>query len=646
VPEGWWEYMTKEEEPTPGPERDTVYVPGNPGGQWTNEEVDATRMRVFQMIHPDFDVKKAQGTWNGFGSTTEIGQTTENTLMRLVFHDCMRYHDGTGGCDGCINFKGVGHVGPSPHKEEDYYRFPAINETDNNGMDQIALKLEQIYTTIDWPFRNASMTVSLFQSGKSRADLWQLAALVALERTTERANRACDLDYHARQQVTLLESREKCEIKLTKPLKFLVGRRDCISEDPLGRAYVTTKPEVQNIMFGDAKHLIDFGRTSFGMDALHWTAVQGIHGVVHSPKNLGIKYTWFGSGYLSNMYFKVLANKPRYFFDQGGDLSFGANTFNQGIVKHARGDPDGNPVAQSGWRVSCMMAWNTTEGGPCVLRPIPGLAADAPNVDKMSAKCVDGYDTNGTCIMTPYGARRCGNAYCDEDNILRGALLDGGDQKVEGPWHPNATDQRYRHSSGWNNQFAFPWEVGMYWDFTTSRAAGQRPVGCPGLNTPLGNVNPNLGEVKPNWPYRTNKSPIFGSPAMNCSRNQYAPEGKPMYQIVEELAEDNEYFIETFLEAWQQFTSNGYNGFNGAEELAEGPASGWLGHHSLAKQGVNIQDFEEYIAANKPVTFTDPTADPYICGHRGHAGTSCGLRFSTGYNAGVFEGNGEGPGIQ
>ena len=25
---------------------------------------------------------------------------------------------------------------------------------------------------------------------------------------------------------------------------------------------------------------------------------------------------------------------------------------------------------------------------------------------------------------------------------------------------------------------------------------------------------------------------------------RYAPEGKPMYQIVEELAEDNEYFIE------------------------------------------------------------------------------------------------------
>ena len=28
---------------------------------------------------------------------------------------------------------------------------------------------------------------------------------------------------------------------------------------------------------------------------------------------------------------------------------------------------------------------------------------------------------------------------------------------------------------------------------------------------------------------------------------RYAPEGKPMYQIVEELAEDNEYFIEVHL---------------------------------------------------------------------------------------------------
>ena len=120
-------------------------------------------------------------------------------------------------------------------------------------------------------------------------------------------------------------------------------------------------------------------------------------------------------------------------------------------------------------------------------------------------------------------------------------------------------------TSRWNNQFAFPWEVGMYWNFTTSREKGrfftelytislsqigQRAIGCPGLDTPFGTVE------KPNWPHRffsvikmilmitftfditiaiimrtllwpwlhvlvprNTNSPIFGSPAMNCSRN-------------------------------------------------------------------------------------------------------------------------------
>ena len=78
--------------------------------------------------------------------------------------------------------QGVGHAGPSPHNKDDYYKTKPINETDNNGMDQVILikinqwdnknnfqitmKLELIYTTVDWPFKNASMNASLFQLGK------------------------------------------------------------------------------------------------------------------------------------------------------------------------------------------------------------------------------------------------------------------------------------------------------------------------------------------------------------------------------------------------------------------------------------------------------------------------------------------------
>ena len=35
------------------------------------------------------------------------------------------------------NLQGVGHAGPSPHNKDDYYKTKPINETDNNGMDQV-----------------------------------------------------------------------------------------------------------------------------------------------------------------------------------------------------------------------------------------------------------------------------------------------------------------------------------------------------------------------------------------------------------------------------------------------------------------------------------------------------------------------------
>ena len=99
------------------------------------------------------------------------------------------------------------------------------------------------------------------------------------------------------------------------------------------------------MMFGDSKHVIDFGETEFGMDAEHWTALQAIHGATHVAK-IGLKYTWFGPGYISNMYFKMIANKPTYRFRSGGDLSLGKGIH---IWPTAQGDNDGNPVAQTGW---------------------------------------------------------------------------------------------------------------------------------------------------------------------------------------------------------------------------------------------------------------------------------------------------------
>ena len=59
---------------------------------------------------------------------------------------------------------------------------------------------------------------------------------------------------------------------------------------------------------------------------------------------------------------------------------------------------------------------------------------------------------------------------------------------------------------------------------------------------------------------RNGGSPIWASRAMQCQQlNDYAPQGKPAHQIVEEYASDNEAFIVKFLEGWQIMSSNGYS---------------------------------------------------------------------------------------
>ena len=196
------------------------------------------------MITPIWQEKSHMGLWT---SNTDRKGTTENKVIRLVFHDCVPYDDGkggsTGGCDGCLNWEGMNDPIRSVFiDKKDYYTFKPHNRTNNQLLNKVARHLEKIYKTINWPYVKPTLEVSLHQSGKSRADLWQFAGLVALEVAIERANRACDLDYHQRQQVRLLEGRKECEIKLTKPLKFMTGRKDCISQYKNG--YKTDRAEV------------------------------------------------------------------------------------------------------------------------------------------------------------------------------------------------------------------------------------------------------------------------------------------------------------------------------------------------------------------------------------------------------------------
>ena len=139
-------------------------------------------------------------------------------------------------------------------------------------------------------------------------------------------------------------------------------------------------------------------------------------------------------------------------------FSFGAG---QNIWKTAQGDREGQPVAQTGWRASCMYGWNTTEGGPCFLRPTGARSWDSPNPDKIIFdKCVVScsnievavslldlvlYSTQtnvtatGECeIDTSHP--ECAAAWCDANQVEHDVDYDGALAEVVGSWNPDVTD--------------------------------------------------------------------------------------------------------------------------------------------------------------------------------------------------------------
>ena len=499
--------------------------------------------------------------------TQLVGPISENTLMRLAFHDCLRYTDGSGGCDGCLNWKGMGFMlknfahANSVFGEDQvprHYYEPTTRST-NNDLSRIVEYLEKIYTTTDWPASAPSLDNSLKNAGNSRADLWAFAGLVALELSIERANWACDYDFNARQQVTLLEGRDKCDIKLTKPIKFQYGRVDCI---PVNSTfpYISEKDE-SHASLNDAEQVVDLMKRDFNMSARHFIALSGIHSAASrlQGSSIGTKYVWFSTPYLSNMYYKMIANRPTYKADRGGDIMFvDGGQDGPTFFPNSFGTTEGKPIASRGWRLSCMDLWDTPDKGPCFFRPTGVASAENPaliqGIKSVQTSCAKGTDENGDTIVSTRTA--CDGVTFDKNGIQFGGKGRGAS----------------RQETGWSNQFALAYEIGLYRKFEVSGPA-ERPRGCPGIDM----ASDDLPFELTNKPSLSNQSYV-----MDCPKTTYAPEGEAMSKIVEDYADDHDVWAEDFLDAWQIMVSNGDAVLTDANQYA------WLGHYSL-QAGISLR---------------------------------------------------------
>jgi len=583
------------------------YTSGTPGSAWTKKEVDIVRQKIKEMVNtanwrgfrhhnkdPDAsdeydeaplfvqDGTLSDDSDNNLSATENkfccnwqnrdisSGQVpTTSKLLRLAFHDCVPYVDEDGilhgGCDGCLNWKNMGTGFPggiNKPVDNTIYKLYAkdMDKGDNNGLQTVVAALELIYTDPAWPKHVTPLNESLKESGKSRADLWQFAGIVALEIEIERANFACDYDFNTGNQVRLLEGVDKCFFKLFKPSMFKFGRKDCIPDETkkvTNFPYEATNEESHPNTYGTADHVLKNLKKDFGLTAEESIALMATHATSREGHNwrLPVKYMWMGFPYMTNMYHKYIAGVGMYRRGHhevsGGPASVG--------------DWRGKPNMGTLWKLGCTKAWssNMTEngyGGPCFFRPTNG-GCNRPGEER-SKICLDHFDDNGNIVLKSGRKDRnllCNNTVYDENRIQY--YLDA-DERVS-----NIGSQQC------NNEltFALTYEVNFGIDFEVDSEF--RPIGCNG------------DMEKMQWGGKGRGTTV------NCPPNLKEYEGKPLSTITRGIAEDHDVWNQAFLSGWEKFAENGYE----ESELQPGPENSWLG-------GANTESFED---ATYPLIFTD-----------------------------------------
>ena len=187
------------------------YVPGNPGAAWTQDEILITKAKFFY--------------W--FGWTDSAAKH-----LRLGFHDCIKYADGTGGCDGCLNWKGMDvKLAIAAHARN----LSVEDGGGNNGLGDTVRNLERFYLEANFPHGAPVLSESPKDLGWSRADLWAFSSVVAVEFAVMVNNLKCEeadvSQYgHSMAGCSHHQGDPGCKVNIERPFQFHTGRSDCTDD--------------------------------------------------------------------------------------------------------------------------------------------------------------------------------------------------------------------------------------------------------------------------------------------------------------------------------------------------------------------------------------------------------------------------------
>jgi len=510
------------------------YVPGTPGAEWSRQEVLAVKSKLYFIFGKWGGAESLKQIYNGTNPSTWMDVPNAAKMLRLGFHDCLKYNDGSGGCDGCLNWEGVGfRFGDGTNK----FKFENIGETNNNGLGYTVELLERIYRDPEFPKNLApSLDISLKDSGKSRADLWALATITAVEYGVETNNMVCDgISYYQNpaKQCNQDIGTDQCHSYLTSKIQFFTGRRDCTEfGDEL---YKATKHESHPNAVGNGKMTADFFEKDFGFTGRETVAIMGAHtlGRLHYKISL-FRYLWTtrGSHSFNNQYYKNIVREPKYAFHDDDCTK----------ITDAKGN-----IPQTRW--AAHVRKDTKNGGP-----VHWIHENyqCPNCNK---------DLENSC---------CQNAEAGQFCKADGVSIDD-DPDVNWDWTHGGGCESYRFISGLD-EMALPSEIGLYFDFEVTEDG--IPYGCPGFEK----FNPEHFNISGLFTWSAlPKKGLSGAnnwhwekadPQCELNTLEYPPGSTPLHQIFEEFSADNQKWVDEFVPALEKMLSNGYNG---GSELVLGP---------------------------------------------------------------------------